>query len=145
MIDNPSTPPDANRRSQPESFRAKALWASLTVNDVARSLDWYSRVVGFTIDQKHEREGKLVAVSVKAGSVRILLNRDDGAKGRDREKGSGFSLQVITTQDVDAIARGIKERGGTLLTEPADMPWGARAFRVQDPDGFKLAISTERT
>lgn len=144
MIDNPPTHPETNRRSQPESFRAKALSASLTVNDIARSLDWYTRVVGFTLDQKHEREGKLFAASVKAGSVRILLNQDDGAKGRDREKGAGFSLQIVTTQDVDAIARGIKERGGTLLTEPMDMPWGARAFRVQDPDGFKLAISTER-
>ena len=28
--------------------------------------------------------------------------------------------------------------------EPADMRSGARMFRLQDPDGFKLAISSEK-
>jgi uncharacterized glyoxalase superfamily protein PhnB len=31
-----------------------------------------------------------------------------------------------------------------LETEPADMPWGARVFRLVDPDGYKLSISSER-
>jgi len=25
--------------------------------------------------------------------------------------------------------------------EPKDMPWGARVFRVVDPDGFKWSVS----
>jgi uncharacterized glyoxalase superfamily protein PhnB len=130
-------------RAQPESLRGRSLWASLTVNDLQKSLAWYRDVVGFTVHQEHEREGKLVAVALKAGDVRILIGQDNGAKGWDRAKGEGFSLQLITTQDVDEIAARIKERGGTLESEPADMPWGARVFRVQDPDGFKLAISSQ--
>ena len=47
-----------------------------------------------------------------------------------------------TAQSIDAVANGIKQRGGTLATEPADMPWGARVFRLVDPDGYKLVIST---
>ena len=35
-----------------------------------------------------------------------------------------------------------REHGGVLDTEPADMPWGARVFRLRDPDGFKLTISS---
>jgi uncharacterized glyoxalase superfamily protein PhnB len=57
---------------------------------------------------------------------------------------AGFSLQLTTTQSVDQVAQRIKAHGGTLVTEPADMPWGARVFRVQDTDGFKFAISSER-
>ena len=132
------------RRSLPESFRGRNLSASLTVKDLHRSLDWYRNVLGFTVDQKHEREGMLVAVSLKAGAVRILLGQDDGAKGLDRAKGEGFSLMITTAQDVNEIAAGIKARGGTLDSEPADAPWGARFFRLRDPDGFKLTISTER-
>ena len=131
------------RRAHPESLRGRSLWASLTVNDLQQSLAWYRDVVGFTVDQEHEREGRLVAVSLKAGDVRILLGQDDGAKGWDRKKGEGFSLQLITAQDVDEVAQRIKERGGTLESEPMDMPWGSRVFRVVDPDGFKLAISSE--
>jgi len=130
-------------RAQPESLRGRSLWASLTVNDLQKSLAWYQDVVGFTVHQRYEREGRLMAVALKAGSVRILLGQDDGAKGWDRKKGEGFSLQITTAQNVDEVAQRIKERGGTLESEPADMPWGARVFRVVDPDGFKLAISSE--
>ena len=130
-------------RAKPESFRARALAASLTVKDLAKSLAWYRDVVGFTVHQEYERDGKLRAVSLKAGDVRILIGQDDGAKGMDRVKGVGFSLQLTTAQDVDVIARQIKARGGTLESEPADA-WGARAFRLRDPDGFAFTISSER-
>jgi len=142
-----STPsPDPSgfvERARPETLRGRSLGASLTVNDLQKSLAWYRDVVGFTVDQEHQREGRLVAVALKAGSVRILLGQDDGAKGWDRAKGEGFSLMITTAQDVDEIAKGITERGGTLELQPTDMPWGARAFRVVDPDGFRLAISSE--
>lgn len=132
------------QRAQPESLRARSLSASLTVKDLQKSLTWYRDVVGFTVDQQYEREGKLRAVALKAGAVRILINQDDGAKGWDRVKGEGFSLQFTTAQSVDEIAKRIRDRGGVLASEPADMPWGVRMFRVVDPDGFKLAISSER-
>lgn len=144
MIDQPAASVARPQRTQPESFRARALMASLTVKDLEKSLAWYGTVLRFTVAQRHERNGKLIGVSLKAGGVQILLNQDDGAKGTNRAKGEGFSLQLTTAQDIDALAAGIRERGGTLLSEPADMPWGARVFRVQDPDGFRFAISSER-
>ena len=131
-------------RTQPESFRARALSISLTVKDLKVSYAWYRDVVGFTLDQEYERDGTLRSVALKAGDVRILLNQDDGAKGWDRKKGEGFSFQFTTVQDVDAVAKRIKDRGGKLDTEPADMPWGVRMFRLLDPDGYKFAISSPR-
>lgn len=143
MSTNSPANTDVIPRRQPESFRGRALSASLTVNDLEKSLEWYRDVVGFTLDREHQRDGKLVAVSLKAGDVRILLNQDNGAKGWDRTKGEGLSLQVTTVQDIDEVAARIRESGGTLLSEPTNMPWGARVFRLQDPDGFKFVISSE--
>ena len=120
------------------------MTASLTVKDLQKSLAWYRDALGFTVDREIERDGKLRGVALKAGAIRILLNLDDGAKGFDRVKGEGFSLQFITSQSVDDIANRIKSQGGSLDTEPADMPWGVRSFRVRDPDGFRFAISSER-
>lgn len=117
---------------------------SLTVKDVEASLAWYRDILGFVVDRPYERDGKLMAVAMKAGTVRILLGQDDGARGIDRIKGEGFSLMLTTSQIVDEVAQRIKDRGGSLMTEPANMPWGSRIFRVQDPDGFKLVISSER-
>jgi lactoylglutathione lyase len=112
------------------------------VKDIHASLAWYRNVLGFTLDQKHEREGVLRAASLKAGNVRILLGQDDGAKGLDRAKGEGFSLMITTAQDVDELARGVEERGGILDTQPTMTPWGGRMFRIADPDGFKLVIAS---
>lgn len=130
-------------RAQPETLRARRLTVSLTANNLQASLAWYRDIVGFTVNQRYERDGMLRGVSLKAGAVDIMLNQDDGAMGV-RPKGAGFSVQFVTAQSVDQLAAGIKSRGGTLATEPADMPWGARVFRLQDPDGVKLVISSER-
>ena len=118
---------------------------SFTVKDLQKSLAWYQDVLGFTIDRKIEREGTLRAVAFKAGDVRITIGQDDGAKGWTRIKGEGFSVSITTEQDVDKLAQGIKARGGTLDMEPTDMTWGARLFRLRDPDGFKLSIMRRNT
>ena len=144
MSTSSPTPEGATKRTQPESFRARALSASMTVKDVQKSLTWYTDVLRFTVDEKYEREGKLVAVSLKAGDTRVLIGQDDGKKGWDRVKGEGLSLMFTTAQSIDEIAQGVKAAGGKLDSEPTDMPWGARTFALRDPDGFKLVISSER-
>ena len=136
-------PPGGDDRIPHEPLLAQTLGASLTVSDLRKSLTWYRDVVGFTVDREYQREGRLFAVALRAGAVRLLIAQDDGAKGANRVKGEGFSLLLTTGQDVDAIASAIRERGGTLESEPADV-WGARAFRLRDPDGFRLTISSER-
>lgn len=137
-------PAGGTTRAQPESFRGRTLSASLTVRDLEKSVAWYRDILGFTVDQEYERDGKLRAVSLKAGAVRILIGQDDGAKGLDRVKGEGFSLRITTAQDIDELAKRIKDHGGVLESEPADA-WGARVFRLQDPDGFRFVISSERS
>ncbi|HSM03400.1 MAG TPA: VOC family protein [Longimicrobiales bacterium] len=124
-----------------EGFRAQSLGVSLTVKDVRDSLRWYRDVVGFAVDQEHLQDGQLRAVSLTAGEVRFIVNQDDGAKGWDRRKGEGLSLYLTTEQDVDTIAARIEADGTELVSQPADMPWGVRAFTVLDPDGFKLVIA----
>ena len=120
------------------------LSASLTVNDLEKSVAWYRDVLGFTIAQSHEREGKLMAVSLRAGEdVRILLAQDDGAKGLDRQKGIGFSMMITTDQNIDELAQRIADAGGGLESPPVEMPWGARMFRLRDPDGFRYTISSQ--
>ncbi len=119
----------------------QSLQASLTVKDLEASVRWYTEAAGFTVSRRIERDGKLRSVAVQAGDVRILLNQDDGAKGWDRVKGQGMSFQVNTNLPIDPIAERIKSHGVTLETEPQDAPWGARYFRIRDPDGFRWTIS----
>jgi uncharacterized glyoxalase superfamily protein PhnB len=136
-MNSPSADPDRS------PLLAQSLEASLTTADVVRSRDWYRDVLGFEVDREFRRDGNLFAVSMRAGSIRILVTQDNGAKGADRVKGEGFSLQITTAQDIDALAAAAKRAGAVLDTEPMDA-WGVRVFRLRDPDGFRLVISSPR-
>lgn len=134
--------PDRRSRTDPESLRLRSISAGFTVNDLDKSLAWYRDVVGFTVDETFEHEGKVAGASLVAGASRLFIGQDDGAKGWDRVKGVGFRLFLHTVQDVDELAANIKARGGTLDSEPADTPWGTRAFSLSDPDGFQFTVSS---
>jgi uncharacterized glyoxalase superfamily protein PhnB len=144
MSTNSPVPGGAAKLSESKTLHATMLAISLTVKDLAKSLAWYTDVLGFAIERKMERDGKLRGVSLIAGEVHLSINQDDGAKGWDRIKGVGFSLRITTDQNIDGIAQRIKKSGGVLDSEPADMPWGSRVFRLKDPDGYLLSISSPR-
>lgn len=129
-------------RGAPQTLRLRSISPAITVNDLQKSIAWYRDVVGFVVGEQWERDGQLRGVELRAGATRLMLGQDDWAKGKDRRKGLGLRLHLATAQDIDELAATIKERGGTLATEPTDMPWGTRAFDLVDPDGFALTISS---
>ena len=114
----------------------------LTVNDLTRSITFYEGL-GLAIVERWENEGKLLGVMMGGGSAAIALTQDDFAKGRDRVKGVGVRIWIDTTQDVDQLAASARSAGVKLDGDPETMPWGARAFAVTDPDGFKVTFSRE--
>ena len=82
------------------------------------------------------------AYMFRAGNVDLMIGQDDWKKGRDRRKGEGFRMYFETGTNVDAFAKGIQERGGTIEGPPEDRPWGYRDFSLTDPDGFKMTFGT---
>jgi predicted enzyme related to lactoylglutathione lyase len=125
-------------------INATNLSCSLTCKDLEASIRFYRDAIGFAVEQTYENDGRDVAAVVGAGACHIVLNQDDGKLGWDRIKGQGFYLQinVVAAADVDAAAARVTSAGGSLLSEPADRPWGVRMFQFKDPDGFKLGVST---
>jgi len=120
------------------------LGLSLTVKDFPRSLAWYTEVLGFTKARDFVRDGVVTGAALTAGDVEISINQDDGKKGKDRALGQGFSIRLTTEQSIDDVAARVKDAGGNLDSEPADMPWGARIFTITDPDGYRLVVSSPR-
>lgn len=134
---DPPTPEHAEA-----SFVATDLSVSLTVSDLQASIAWYRDVLGFAVERHFEREGKAFATRLSAGPVLLLLTQDNGARGAGRVKGEGLSLRFTTRQSVDAVADRMQRQGYPLESPPFD-GFGMRAFRVRDPDGFLLVISSE--
>lgn len=131
-------------KTAPKGLTLVSAGPSFTVDDIERSLVWYRDVMGFAVGKRWEEKGELLGVELGAGRVVFMISQDDWNKGRHRVKGAGFRIFCETDQDVDRLAEGIKARGGSLEHEPRDEEWGARAFSVRDPDGFRITISKDR-
>ena len=129
---------------EPESLRLRSITPTYTVNNVETSLAWYRDGLGFFVAERWEEGGRLQGAMLKAGACEFGLSQDDFSKGRDRAKGVGFRLWCNTTQDVDAIAARLRAFGGMITEEPGNR-WDTYGFTAQDPDGFKITISKERT
>jgi catechol 2,3-dioxygenase-like lactoylglutathione lyase family enzyme len=131
-------------RRGPESLRLRATVPSLTVNDLERSIRFYTDALGFMEKERWKNDaGQTLGVMLLAGRCELGLSQDDWAKGRDRTKGVGFSVWCDTAQDVDALAQRVKGAGFRLASEPKD-EYGGRSFAVQDPDGFRLVLYREK-
>ena len=129
------------RVSAKETLRLRAVEPTLTVNDLSRSVAFYTNALGFVLDEEYKGpDGRVMGAMVKAGVCRLGLSQDDWAKGRDRQKGVGVRVWCTTVQDIDALAARIKAAGHMLAEEPKDQPWGGRTLAVDDPDGFHLTV-----
>jgi uncharacterized glyoxalase superfamily protein PhnB len=112
-----------------------------TANDAAASIKWYCDVLGFTVKERWEHEGQFRGAQIASGAVTINIGQDDWKLGRDRVKGQGSRMYIMTGPGIDEYAEAIKARGGRLDHEPQD-GWGMRSFSINDPDGFKLTFMT---
>ena len=131
--------PQKSRR-QPESLRLRSFSPGFTVADLSKSVDFYTRTLGFIVAERWVREGALRGVMLKAGACEIGLSQDDWARGRDRKKGEGVRLWCETKQDVDALATRLRAAGVANVVGPKDQSWGVRSVAFDDLDGYHLTI-----
>ena len=122
-------------------FELMSVAPGFTANDAAASVRWYCDVLGFALKERWEHEGQFRGAQLVSGAVVLNIGQDDWKLGRDRVKGQGTRMYVMTGPGIDQYAEAIKARGGRLDHEPQD-GWGMRAFSITDPDGFKLTFMT---
>lgn len=125
-----------------KGLEALGLEPSLTVTDVSASIRFYRDGVGFTVvDEMKGEDGVVVGARFKAGSARLGISQDDFSKGRDRVKGIGVRFWIETEQDLETIAKRVKDAGFDVDHGPAALPWGPLALALTDPDGYKVTIT----
>jgi uncharacterized glyoxalase superfamily protein PhnB len=122
-------------------FAFTRIAPGFTVNDAVASVAWYRDVLGFSVKERWEFEGKFLGAEMNSGGVTVNLGQDDWKLGRDRNKGQGTRMYITTGPDIDGFAEQLKARGASLDGDPKD-EWGVRAFSLTDPDGYKLTFMT---
>jgi uncharacterized glyoxalase superfamily protein PhnB len=130
------------RRNDPQTLRLRAFEPSLTVDDIQKSLQFYTKILGFIEGQRMTgKDGSLSGVMLKAGACTIGLSQDDWSKGKDRVKGVGVRLWCETVQDINALAERLKRAGGVLTDGPTDnKAWKMQVLGIDDPDGYHISI-----
>lgn len=133
-----------------EEAPPRSGWAPLVpellVSDLALSLDFWGRLLGFRV--AYSRDGFLYLE--RPEGAQIMLSERDGTFETGPMHvpfGRGAMFQLYL-KDIDAIAAVFAARGQTLL-KPMREVWrrtgdrqsGQREFFVQDPDGYLVMVA----
>lgn len=120
------------------------LVPELLVSDHAASLDFYVRVIGFSVLYDRPVE-KFAYLDLDGAELMIEQETDFWLTAkRERPYGRGINLQ-IEVGDLDGIVARL-QAAGIALFRPLEEAWyraggtysGSRQFLVQDPDGYLL-------
>jgi len=118
----------------------------LNVNDVDKSLDFYTRVLGLGAERVDEfKEGKIgfPSVRINGNTIIDLFPRKEGQPATGPSLNLNHYCVVADVPDFPALMAYLKDNGVPIRGEPASR-WGARgrgtSIYVQDPDGTELEI-----
>jgi lactoylglutathione lyase len=118
---------------------------TIYTDDVDRLATFYRESFGFKVTMRWPSEPsqptEFVSLELGACGLGLGLPRDPlhGQPLAASSQPATFEL-CITTDDVDAALDRLRERGVTVLYEPADQAWGERLAYIADPDGHPVMI-----
>jgi uncharacterized glyoxalase superfamily protein PhnB len=117
----------------------------LACSDIAAAHDFLVGVLGFSsAGLERTPSGEVVHGEVRAGGRRIWLHLTSEAAGLATPQtlgGAGGGI-VVHVDDVDAHFAKVKAAGASILSEPADQPYGQREYGVRDRDGHSWWFAT---
>src|SRR5580692_4776909 len=110
-------------------------------DDLDATVDFYTRVLGFSVI-KDQRDAPQAYVAMRRDAVQIGAARREvpGAPAARRPP-----VGVETVLEVDDLARErsrVLAAGWPIEDELQDRPWGLADFRILDPAGYYLRISS---
>ena len=107
----------------------------LAVADIERSVQWYTRGVGFTMKDQWIDDGKLRWCWLSLGGAALMLQEIPAKAGQ----ADGMTLYFIC-RDAVSLYRELRMRG-IKATEPqvGNHMW---VTELTDPDGYRLAFES---
>lgn len=117
----------------------------LMVKDIEQSVDFYVRVLGFTRNPSPNGW-----ISVSNGTVNFgfgfISNLPSehplAKKSPDERTGVGVEL-VLEVDDVESYFERVKQANYPISRELGKRDWGLTDFRIVDPDGYYLRITSK--
>lgn len=122
----------------------------LFVADTARARQFYRDVLGFEVTGEFGDDGSYV--ELRNGDAIIGVQREDAVAHRlpegdpaaFRSPPAGAEI-VLEVDDVEAYHERVGASGHPVADVLEERPWGERDFRLRDPDGYYLRITSRRS
>ncbi|MBU8639479.1 VOC family protein [Bacillus pumilus] len=119
----------------------KMKYTILYVNDVEASIHFYQHVLGFPMKLRVESY-----VEFDTGDVTLSINSRQDVKDalglpvpEANQASQTFEIGFVV-DDVEQTIASMKEKGVSIIKEPAKKPWGQTVAYVADPDGHFIEI-----
>ena len=121
------------------------LRMELFVDDLDVSVAFWRDVLGFTVDRRDDGYASLRRGTVVLGLGPVSKLPATGGPGFSQErlavdKGAGGEI-VLEVGDLDAAYRSCRE-AGAVVEGLTGRPWGLTDFRITDPDGYYIRVTT---
>jgi PhnB protein len=119
----------------------------LTVNDGAGALDFYKRALGAReVMRMSAPGGKIGHAEIRIGDSVIMLSDEfPGTSTKAPTSLGGTTGSVMLyVPNVDAAFKRAVDAGGKSLMAPADMFWGDRFGKLEDPYGNQWGMATHK-
>jgi lactoylglutathione lyase len=120
----------------------RLLHTMLRVGNLARSIEFYTNVLGMQLLRKHDYpEGKFtlafVGYGAEADTAVIELTHNWDTEHYDL--GSGYGHIALEVDDAYQACERVKQKGGKVTREAGPMKHGSTVIAfVEDPDGYKI-------
>ena len=131
---------DVTREAAPHAFVKAVHGTRYQVKDVARSAEFYTRHLGFTL--KHQQLPAFANVAL--GDAQILLSGPGASGSRPMPNGQqqepgGWNRVVLRVSNLPAVIEALKSAHVRFRNEMETGP-GGRQIQIEDPDGNPVEL-----
>lgn len=120
------------------------LRIELFVENIEESVEFYSTVLGFTVPKVIDKNYVPVTngnVEIGLAEMRKLPDNHPIKSAEGEQKGLGVEI-VLEVEDLQSIYNNVVDHGYPIHAELSKQPWGDEDFRIVDPDGYYLRITS---
>jgi glyoxylase I family protein len=126
--------------TDPRTFVKEIHGIRYQVKDIARSVEFYTQRLGFTLAHQHPP----AFATVSLGEVDLLLSGPEASGSRpmpggQQQQPGGWNRMVLRVKDLPAFITELKKAGLRFRNEMETGPAG-RQIQLEDPDGNAVEL-----
>ena len=119
-------------------MKLRSLVPVLDVHDVDASIEFYSDVLGFTLEDKVEWGGKTEWALLTCDHVQLMLCASQDGDSEDQPPQNGEGMFFLYHENLESLLVYLGSRGYSGLPDILQPSQGKRDFCLRDPDGYVL-------